>query len=73
MHCKERLSKTGTLIGLYVVAWVRGDAGYGLLVMRQPGSVIGQQQHFLCPVEARPPLAAALSMRAGICRRDVRE
>jgi hypothetical protein len=73
VHCKERLSKTGTLIELYVVAGVRGDAGYGLLEMLQPGSVIGQQQHFLCPVESSPPLAAALSMRTGICQRDVRE
>jgi cell division cycle 14 len=53
VHCKTGLGQTGTLIAL----WLMRRRGFGareaiawLRIMR-PGSIIGEQQHFLLAAE----------------------
>ncbi len=67
VHCKEGLGRTGTLIALYMMRSLGFGAreAIGWLRIMRPGSVIGPQQHFLCAVEARPLLAAALGVLDG--------
>jgi cell division cycle 14 len=53
VHCHAGLGRTGTLIGLYLMrsrGFTAREAIGWLRIMR-PGSVIGEQQHYLCTAE----------------------
>jgi cell division cycle 14 len=53
VHCLAGLGRTGTLAGLHLMrSWgFTAREAMGWLRIMRPGSVIGEQQHYLCEVE----------------------
>ena len=71
VHCKAGLGRTGTLIALYMMKHHGFTAreAMGWLRIVRPGSVIGDQQQFLCDKEALMRQCGAAFRRAGGGRR----
>ena len=67
VHCHAGLGRTGTLIALYMMRTYgfSARAAMGWLRIMRPGSVIGEQQRYLCAVEAAGLPQADSDLRAG--------
>ena len=68
VHCKAGLGRTGTLIALYMMKHHGFTAreAMGWLRIVRPGSVIGEQQDFLCAREALMQRSAAPLQLSGV-------
>ena len=68
VHCKAGLGRTGTLIALYMMKHhgFTARAAMGWLRIMRPGSVIGEQQDFLCAREALMRRSAAPVLAPGL-------
>jgi cell division cycle 14 len=66
VHCKSGLGRSGTLIALYLMLQHRFAAEEAIAWLRimRPGSVLGEQQHFLRRID--PHLPAARRGLAGV-------
>jgi hypothetical protein len=68
VHCCAGLGRTGTLIALYMMKHHGFSArqAIGWLRILRPGSVVGEQQHFLCSRRpSQPPALASASSESG--------
>jgi cell division cycle 14 len=67
VHCRAGLGRTGTLIALYLMRSCGFGAreAMGWLRIVRPGSVIGEQQHYLCAAEHGDASCAPAALRLG--------
>jgi cell division cycle 14 len=68
IHCRAGLGRTGTLIAVYMMRshGFAAREAMGWLRLLRPGSVIGEQQRFLCTVERIRDERAAARRRAAL-------